>query len=111
MRRQLLVVFLMAAVDSCHSFQLLLQMPPTVQRGAPHLQAAADLPEMEDLPSMEPFAHDIDPPQLVKVHDDINITIDDALPLAPPLTFNKFLTMQVRSTFCHHRVLCWLFME
>lgn len=58
---------------------------------------AADLPEMEELPSMEPFRHDIDPPQVVEVRDDINVTIGDALPLAPPLTFNKFLTMQVRT--------------
>jgi hypothetical protein len=52
---------------------------------------------MEELPSMEPFRHDIDPPQVVEVRNDINVTIGDALPLAPPLTFNKFLTMQVRT--------------
>jgi len=51
---------------------------------------------MEELPSMEPFSHDLETLEVndVKIRDDINIT--SSIPLAPPLTFNKFLTMQVR---------------
>jgi hypothetical protein len=55
---------------------------------------------MNGLPSMETFNHDLNtPPQVDEnmIRDDINIssTVDNDLPLAPPLTFNKFLTMQV----------------
>ena len=52
---------------------------------------------MDELPSMDPFSHDLDTPQLAEaeIRDDINIS--SSIPLAPPVTFNKFLTMQVRS--------------
>ena len=54
---------------------------------------------MDELPSMEPFSHDLETEKVdaTIIRDGINIssTVED-LPLAPPLTFNKFLTMQVR---------------
>ena len=53
--------------------------------------------EMDELPSMLPFNHYLDTPQEGEIRDNINVTsTEDSLPLAGALTFDKFLTMQVR---------------
>jgi hypothetical protein len=79
---------------------------PALNQQASSLQQSVsttteELPEMNGLPSMETFNHDLNTPPQVdqnKIRDDINIssTVDNNLPLAPHVTFNKFLTMQVR---------------
>lgn len=54
--------------------------------------------EMDELPSMLPLSHYLDTPQVGELRDNVNMTTstEDSPPLAGALTFDKFLTMQVR---------------
>ena len=87
---------------SCFGFQVMQPACFFSKRSA--LNMAADLPEMQDIPSMEPFAHDTPKVTTTEIQDGVNITTvvsdDDLLPLAPPLTFDKFITMQVLCQYC-----------
>lgn len=105
MKRQWLLVVCLAR--TCLGFQPPV-VPPLAVRARSHTflrdtTTTSELPEMEELPSMEPFTHVESPAPAeneTMILDDINInaTIDSDLKMAPPLTFNKFLTMQV----CHY---------
>jgi hypothetical protein len=66
---------------------------------------ADELPSIliEDLPSMAPFEINLDTPEVIEsqISDDnddmTNASNSTDLPLAGALTFDKFLTMQVRA--------------